>query len=31
MKGVAFYGTNFWFNTQGEDNVFHLLKSDLTL
>ncbi len=31
LKGVAFDGTNFWFNTQGEDNAFHLLKSDLTL
>ncbi|WP_160112160.1 hypothetical protein [Aquimarina sp. AU58] len=31
MKGVAFDGTNFWFNTQGEDNAFYLLKSDLTL
>ncbi|WP_024768802.1 hypothetical protein [Aquimarina macrocephali] len=31
MKGVAFDGTNFWLNAQGEDNAFHLLKSDLTL
>ncbi len=31
MKGVAFDGTNFWLNTQGEDNAFYLLKSNLTL